>query len=101
MSDVTGLASWDPTVNDLERLVEDVLFCRGVVTIFCGDRANGGGAVPPRALMGDAAAEVAALCRLGGTFGTSKVLGIGCSDADDWCDKLDELLDAFLRPSAA
>lgn len=100
MSVATGLASCDPTVNDLDRLVEDVLPCRtGVANTFAGDNASGGGAVlPPRGLTGDAAADVAALCRLGGTFGTSKA-EFGCREEDDWYDRLDELLDAFLRPS--
>jgi hypothetical protein len=104
MSVAMGLASCDPTVKDLDRLVEDVLPCRtGVDNTFPGDSASGGGAVPPppRDLAGDAAADVAALCRLGGTFGTSKA-AFGCREDDvDWYDKLDELLDAFLRPSGS
>jgi hypothetical protein len=100
MSVAMGLASCDPTVRDLDRLVEDVLPCRtGVANTFPGDNASGGGTVfPLRGLIGDADADVAALCRLGGTFGISKA-EFGCREDDDWYDKLDELLDAFLRPS--
>jgi hypothetical protein len=50
-------------------------------------------------LTGDAATDVAAFCRLGGTLGISKA-ELGCRETLDWCDRLDELLDAFLLPSA-
>jgi hypothetical protein len=95
-SEVTGLPSCEPTVSDLDRLVE-LLPWRGVVKAFWGDKANGGGAAP-RVLAGVDVAVVAAFCKLGGTLGTSNV-EVGCSSGPDWCDKLDELLEALRRPS--
>jgi hypothetical protein len=93
-----GLASCDPTVNDLDRVVDPPLPCRGVDMSFWGDRANGAGA-EPRPLTGDEAIVVAAFCKLGGTLGTSSECGCNGAEAD-WWDRLDELLDAFRRPSA-
>ena len=96
MSEVTGLLSCEPTVWDRER---PVLACRGVPKVFCGDSASGGGAgTVERPLTGDDATVVAAFCKLGGTFGTSRA-DVSCNVDPAWCDRLEELL-ALRRASA-